>query len=177
VGTARVWTYDIKKAGMSVLQVNVANKTVGPSISNLGGLTFCNQPGRPTTTAVVLSDIDENPTPITPGPAYDYRHTLKVISLDGTPAKESASLEVRFQYGVVPRIGFSPDCSIIAGWGSLGFQNHRSLGFVNGLSGVTGGGFEYDETAPTTSFTATATVSGANIVTAGAGQTGTVPAP
>jgi hypothetical protein len=170
MGASRIYTYDIKKNGTSILTVTVTNKTAGPSAANVAGLAFCSQAGRPTTTAIVLSDIDEAQTP-TAGPSYDYRYTVKVISLDGTPPKVSATFEVRYQYAVIPRIGFSPDCSIVAGWGSLTSATHRVLSFVNALTGTNGINYEYDEpNATTTSFTATASISGANIVSSATGQ-------
>lgn len=169
MGASRIYTYDIKKNGTSILTVTVTNKTAGPSASNLGGLAFCTQTGRPTTTAIILSDIDETQTP-TAGPSYDYRHTVKVISLDGTPPRVSATFEVRYQYSVIPRVGFSPDCSIVAGWGSLTSATHRVLSFVNALTGTNGINYEYDEPNATSAFTATATISGANIVASATGQ-------
>lgn len=169
---SRIWTYTIKKSGADILQVTVASKSGGSAPDNLGGLVFCTQPGRPTTTAIVVSDIVEDPNPPpsgVPAPSYDYRHNVKVISLDAAAPKVSTNFEVRYQYSVVPRVGFSPDCSIVAGWGSLTSQNHRLLSFVNGLSAVAGTNFEYDEANATSSFTASATVSGPNIVSTGSG--------
>jgi hypothetical protein len=175
-GASRVWTYTIK-VGNSTLAVTVANKTAGSVLSNLGGLQFCSLTGVPTTTAIVLSDIDETPNPT--GPANNT-YNMKIIKIDGTTIRESGTMQVFTPTLVIPRVGFSPDCSIVAGWYGDQLPIQRDVSFTNGLTGVNGGSWTYSSTTPTTAtpFDLTAKTVGTNIVMTGpSGQTRTLAAP
>jgi hypothetical protein len=175
-GMSRVWTYTIK-VGSSTLAVTVANKTSGSVLSSLGGLQFCSVTGAPTTTAIVLSDLDESANPT--GPANNT-YNLKIIKIDGTTIRESGSMQVFTPTLVTPRVGFSPDCSIVAGWYGDQLAIQRDIAFTNGLTGVNGGSWTYSSTTPTsaTPFDLTAKIVGTNIVINGPStQTKTLSAP
>lgn len=172
-GASRVWTYTIK-VGNSTLAVTVANKC------GFGAFKL----GRP---AVLFSDwgsddyrnrsIDETPNPT--GPANNT-YNMKIIKIDGTTIRESGTTQVFTPTLVIPRVGFSPDCSIVAGWYGDQLPIQRDVSFTNGLTGVNGGSWTYSSTTPTTAtpFDLTARIVGTNIVMTGpSGQTRTLAAP
>jgi len=113
MGASRVWTATItNNTNGKSMQVNFAIKG-GAGGSNLGGVTFC--PGNPTTTALVFSDNDENPNP-QPSPAT-YNYKAKIVLLESL--REGGSVEdFNYENGVIPQLGFSTDCSLVAAWGA-----------------------------------------------------------
>jgi hypothetical protein len=160
MGASRVWTFTFHNSNGSTFDVPMAT-WAGAGGSNLGGVLFCK--GNPTTTAIVFSDIDENPNP--PPGRVNYSYQVKIIRLINPTGVATSVQNVKYQYGVVPQVGFSTDCSLVAGWGAGAFNSDRDLQVANGLNSQQLATWSYTDTS--TSLNATASVSGANLVLTG----------
>jgi hypothetical protein len=169
-GFTRISTVDFKSGGQVRYSTQFAT-WAGAGGSNLGGVKFCpSTSGSAGITAIVYSDIDETQSPPPGRTNYDYQ--VKIIHFD-TPTSQvrTGSIPSRYQYGVLPRIGFSADCSIIASW-RAGFMIDRAFDFANALAGGSSlFGWTYSDTA--TGFTGGASIMGAVITVTGSGNQST----
>jgi hypothetical protein len=179
MGASRVWTLRIARTTNAGEALDVTMATWGISGgSSVGGLLFC--PGSPTTTALVLSDDDEDPAPPANRPGVTYR--AKVIRLGPTGAPEvTGTLDgLKYLNGVQPQLGFSGDCSIVGSWSISGTSAaDRNVQFANGLvPGAGFGGWNFADGSPTAAPTFTARVTGGTLLLTGPnGQTSNATVP
>jgi len=125
---------------------------------------------------MVLSDEDEDPSGTGHQPGVTYR--LKVIRFDGgTPRQQGTIDGLKYLNGVQPRLGFSPDGSIVASW-TIDATNgtQRTITFLDIFNGQsTNWGYTDTSTQPPISL---ATISGPTInLTGPSGQSATRPVP
>jgi hypothetical protein len=161
MGASRVWTLHIAPTTGTATPLDVTTaQWGGAGGSNLAGIAFCPSTTAPTLSALVLSDEDETPSPINHANPPAYR--LKVIRFDGgAPVLENNVIQPLFFLSATqPKLGFSPDCSIVGGW-TIDMQggNNRQATFMDIFNGQSTQPFGYTDTA-TTPPAGLATVSG-----------------
>ena len=112
------------------------------------GLRFCPSTTSGTLSALILSDEDENP--VTTGHANGVTYRLKVVRFDsGAPVLVNDAIDgLFFLSGTQPKLGFSPDCSIVGGW-TIDMQgsNNRITTFMDIFNGMSTQPWSYNDTA------------------------------
>lgn len=152
MGASRVWTLHIAPVTGTAPSLDVSMAQWGGNAmspgSNLGGIAFCPSTASPTLSALVLSDEDETPNPLTHANPVAYR--LKVIRFDGgAPVLENNSInDLYYLSAAQPKLGFSPDCSIVGGW-TIDMQgsNNRIAMFMDIFNGQSTQAWSYTDTA------------------------------
>jgi hypothetical protein len=152
MGASRVWTLHIAPVSGNATPLDVTTAQWGGNTmvpgSNLAGIAFCPSTTSPTLSAMVLSDEDETPNPVNHANPVAYR--LKVIRFSsGAPVLVNASIDgLFFLSATQPKLGFSPDCSIVGGW-TIDMQggNNRIATFMDIFNGHSTSQWSYTDTA------------------------------
>jgi hypothetical protein len=180
IGAQRVWTLHIASTSNAANSLDVtAAQWGGTGGSSLAGIAFCPSTTATTLSALVLSDEDEDPNTTFHAPSVTYR--LKVIRLDtGTPKLLTGTIDGLFYRNAIqPWLGFSRDCSIVAGWTTDATgSSARTVTFVDIFNGqATAMPFSFMDTG-TQPAASLAAISGANInLTPPTGAVQTKPVP